>query len=67
MCQFLPPDSQFKKLLDKMADIDLHEICANLIEIAKEAGEIVVSAKPDSSTTSNKKNSRYIPASTDNR
>ncbi|KUL84249.1 hypothetical protein ZTR_06901 [Talaromyces verruculosus] len=48
-----------------MVDIDLHEICANLIEIAKEAGEIVVSAKPDSSTTSNKKNTADIVTQTD--
>jgi hypothetical protein len=49
------------ELLDRMADIDLHRICANLIDIAKEAGRIVVSAHPDSSTTSNKKNGSYIP------
>lgn len=61
MRQFLQPDSQITNSLDRMADIDLHSICANLIDIAKEAGRIVVSAHPDSSTTSNKKNGSYIP------
>lgn len=30
-----------------MADIDLHSICASPIEISKEGGKIIVSAKLD--------------------
>jgi hypothetical protein len=41
MRQFPQPGSHLKKLLEKMANIDLHSARANLIEIAKEAGRLL--------------------------
>lgn len=44
-----------------MADNDLLEICNYLIEIVKDAGNIIVSTRPTSLTLTTKKNSVYIP------
>jgi hypothetical protein len=44
-----------------MAGNDLLDICTYLIEVAKEAGNIILTARPASLTTTTKKNSLYVP------
>ena len=40
---------------------DLQGICTYLIDVTKEAGNIIVTAQPTSLTTITKKNSLYVP------
>ncbi|CZT12857.1 related to quinic acid utilisation protein QUTG (inositol-1(or 4)-monophosphatase) [Rhynchosporium graminicola] len=47
------------------ATIDLQGICAELIDVAKEAGSIILEARPTSHSTSTKKNTADIVTETD--
>ncbi|CZT11026.1 related to quinic acid utilisation protein QUTG (inositol-1(or 4)-monophosphatase) [Rhynchosporium agropyri] len=47
------------------ASIDLQGICAELIDVAKEAGNIILEARPTSHSTSTKKNTADIVIETD--
>ena len=42
-----------------MAELDLREICTFVIDVAREAGGIIRSAKPTTSNTLSKKNSEF--------
>lgn len=44
-----------------MTGNDLQGICTYLIEVAKEAGNIILTARPTSLTIASKKNSLYVP------
>ncbi|RFU23745.1 hypothetical protein B7463_g12595, partial [Scytalidium lignicola] len=48
-----------------MTDTDLQSICTYLIEVAKEAGNIILKARPTSLTTTAKKNTADIVTQTD--
>ncbi|RSL94348.1 hypothetical protein CDV31_014336, partial [Fusarium ambrosium] len=44
---------------------DLHQICTYIVEVAKEAGNIISNARPNTLTTSSKKNTADIVTETD--
>ena len=44
-----------------MADNDLLSLCTYLVEVVKEAGNIILTAQPTSLTVTSKKNSLYVP------
>ena len=43
-----------------MSEHDYQEICGYLVQVAREAGDMMLMAKPSSLTATSKKNSSYI-------
>ena len=48
-------------IADKMETNDLLDICTHLIEVAKEAGNMILFARPTSLMITTKRNSLYVP------